>query len=173
MRSALRTALTPPYAPVALVCPPDLLEHEIQAEPGAVRAPVLAGFDDEAARAYAKFLSSAKRPGIVAAEDVHWSDAAKPVEALAAAFAAPVYAAPYTGVLPIAASSPWYAGYLPPNTKQIAERLFISEPTVRHHLGAIFDKLEVMDRLELIIYAYKHGLATLPPAANSRRKPAK
>ena len=57
--------------------------------------------------------------------------------------------------------------------KQIAERLFISEPTVRHHLGAIFDKLEVMDRLELIIYAYKHGLATLPSAANSRRKPAK
>ena len=73
--------------------------------------------------AYAQFLSSAKRPAIVAAEDVHWSDAAKALEALAAAYAAPVYAAPYTGVLPISASSPWYAGYLPPSMKQIAERL--------------------------------------------------
>lgn len=43
--------------------------------------------------------------------------------------------------------------------KQISARLFISEATVRHHLTSIFDKLEVSDRLELIIYAYRHGLA--------------
>jgi two-component system, NarL family, nitrate/nitrite response regulator NarL len=42
--------------------------------------------------------------------------------------------------------------------KQIAKRLFISETTVRHHLTAIFDKLEVADRLELVVYAYRHGL---------------
>ena len=46
--------------------------------------------------------------------------------------------------------------------KQIADRLAISETTVRHHLTAIFAKLEVTDRLELVIYAYRHGLATLP-----------
>jgi len=46
--------------------------------------------------------------------------------------------------------------------KQIAERLFISEATVRHHLTAIFTKLDVADRLELVIYAYQHGLAELP-----------
>lgn len=46
--------------------------------------------------------------------------------------------------------------------KAIALRLFISETTVRHHLTSIFAKLEVSDRLELVIYAYKHGLATLP-----------
>ena len=46
--------------------------------------------------------------------------------------------------------------------KQIANRLFISETTVRHHLTSIFDKLGVSDRLELIMYAYQYGLATPP-----------
>jgi DNA-binding NarL/FixJ family response regulator len=47
--------------------------------------------------------------------------------------------------------------------KPIAEHLYISETTVRHHLTAIFAKLEVTDRLELMIYAYRHGLASVPP----------
>jgi two-component system, NarL family, nitrate/nitrite response regulator NarL len=47
--------------------------------------------------------------------------------------------------------------------KHIAERLYISEATVRHHLTAIFAKLGVSDRFELAIYAYQHGLAK-PPA---------
>lgn len=46
--------------------------------------------------------------------------------------------------------------------KQVAERLFISEVTVRHHLTSIFNKLEVQDRFELAIYAYRHGLAKPP-----------
>ena len=46
--------------------------------------------------------------------------------------------------------------------RQIAERLKISEITVRHHLTSIFDKLEVSDRFELAIYSYRHGLAKLP-----------
>jgi len=123
VRRALRAALSPPYAPVALICPPDLLEHAIHAEPAAVRAPALPGLDEATASEYARFLSSAKRPAFIAAEDVHWSDAANALDALAAAIGAPVYAAPYTGILPISAQSPWYAGYLPPSVKQIAERL--------------------------------------------------
>ncbi len=47
--------------------------------------------------------------------------------------------------------------------KQIAERLFISDITVRHHLTSVFSKLVVSDRFELMIYAYRHGLAE-PPA---------
>lgn len=46
--------------------------------------------------------------------------------------------------------------------KQIASRLFISETTVTHHLSSVFSKLEVSDRLELIIYAFRHGLAKMP-----------
>ena len=45
--------------------------------------------------------------------------------------------------------------------KQIAERLFISETTVTHHLSSIFSKLDVSDRLELVIYAFGHNLARL------------
>ena len=46
--------------------------------------------------------------------------------------------------------------------RQIAKRLCLSEITVRHHLTAIFDKLDVIDRLELAVYAYRHSLAKLP-----------
>jgi len=46
--------------------------------------------------------------------------------------------------------------------KQIAETLFISGITVHHHLTSIYSKLEVTDRLELLIYAYRNGLAALP-----------
>lgn len=46
--------------------------------------------------------------------------------------------------------------------KEIGERLFISDITVRHHLTSIYSKLEVSDRLELIIYAYRHGLVSIP-----------
>ena len=46
--------------------------------------------------------------------------------------------------------------------KQIAGRLFISETTVTHHLSSIFSKLDVSDRLELVLYAFGHNLARLP-----------
>jgi two-component system, NarL family, nitrate/nitrite response regulator NarL len=47
--------------------------------------------------------------------------------------------------------------------RQIANRLFIAEATVRHHLTSIFAKLGVADRLELVIYAYRHDLSHLAP----------
>ena len=46
--------------------------------------------------------------------------------------------------------------------RQISERMFISETTVRHHLTSIFSKLDVSDRLVLVIYAYRHNLAKPP-----------
>jgi DNA-binding NarL/FixJ family response regulator len=46
--------------------------------------------------------------------------------------------------------------------KEIATQLSISEITVRHHLSSIYNKLDVANRLELTIYAYRNGLADLP-----------
>jgi DNA-binding NarL/FixJ family response regulator len=45
--------------------------------------------------------------------------------------------------------------------KQIADRLCISEATVRNHLTSILKKVEVSDRLELLIYAYRNNLVSI------------
>ena len=42
--------------------------------------------------------------------------------------------------------------------REIAEKLSISEDTVKHHLSRIFDKLGVSHRLELAMFAVTHGL---------------
>jgi DNA-binding NarL/FixJ family response regulator len=44
------------------------------------------------------------------------------------------------------------------SNRNIGERLSISEATVRHHLTSIYDKLELQNRLELVIFAYHNGL---------------
>jgi two-component system, NarL family, nitrate/nitrite response regulator NarL len=46
--------------------------------------------------------------------------------------------------------------------KIIAERLVISEATVRNHLTSIFAKLDVGDRFELAVFAYQNQLAQAP-----------
>lgn len=46
--------------------------------------------------------------------------------------------------------------------REIAERLFISDHTVRHHVATIFSKLDVSGRLELILYAFRNRLAKPP-----------
>lgn len=42
--------------------------------------------------------------------------------------------------------------------KEMAERMFVSEQTVKNHLHNIFDKLGVSDRLELALYAIHYNL---------------
>jgi len=46
--------------------------------------------------------------------------------------------------------------------KQIADKLFISEATVRNHLTSILGKLDLSDRFELALFAYRHQLARPP-----------
>ena len=44
--------------------------------------------------------------------------------------------------------------------KEMAEKMFISEQTVKNHLHNIFDKLGVSDRLDLALYAIHNNLHT-------------
>ncbi|MNW67442.1 Transcriptional regulatory protein DegU [compost metagenome] len=41
---------------------------------------------------------------------------------------------------------------------EIAERLFLSETTVKTHVGRILTKLQVRDRLQAVVLAYETGL---------------
>jgi len=53
--------------------------------------------------------------------------------------------------------------------KEMAEKMFISEQTVKNHLHNIFDKLGVSDRLELALYAIHKGLHLAGEVAQSAR----
>jgi len=45
------------------------------------------------------------------------------------------------------------------SNKEIGAQLFISEKTVKTHVGSILDKLGLADRTQAALYAVKHGLA--------------
>jgi len=47
------------------------------------------------------------------------------------------------------------------NNKDIAERLYISEKTVKNHISNIFKKLELNDRVQAAIFAYKNNIIKL------------
>jgi DNA-binding NarL/FixJ family response regulator len=42
---------------------------------------------------------------------------------------------------------------------EIADRVFLSESTVKTHVGAILRKLGLRDRVQIVVFAHEHGLA--------------
>ncbi|MEX0152857.1 response regulator [Microbacterium sp. LMI1-1-1.1] len=45
------------------------------------------------------------------------------------------------------------------SNSEIAEREFLSEATVKTHISRVLTKLSLRDRVQLVVFAYEHGLA--------------
>ena len=44
------------------------------------------------------------------------------------------------------------------SNSEIAAALFLGEATVKSHIAHILSKLELRDRVQIVIYAYEHGI---------------
>ncbi|MDD9898459.1 MAG: response regulator transcription factor [Candidatus Melainabacteria bacterium] len=56
------------------------------------------------------------------------------------------------------------------NYKSVAQKLFISESTVKTHINNVFTKLKVNDRTQAVLYALKHDLESLMRATMNNHK---
>jgi DNA-binding NarL/FixJ family response regulator len=43
---------------------------------------------------------------------------------------------------------------------EIAKQLYISESTVKTHVGSMLRKLDLRDRVQIVVFAYRHGIHT-------------
>lgn len=47
------------------------------------------------------------------------------------------------------------------NNKEIGQSLFISEKTVKNHITSLFKKIEVVDRVQAVIFSYRNNIKSI------------
>ena len=55
------------------------------------------------------------------------------------------------------------------SNRELAERLFVSENTIKYHLRHILDKLHLQNRAQVIAYALRHGLVEQQDATSPKQ----
>jgi DNA-binding NarL/FixJ family response regulator len=55
------------------------------------------------------------------------------------------------------------------SNREIAAALFVEESTIRTHVKRILMKLDLRDRVQVVIFAYETGVTALPAGAKPTR----
>lgn len=123
LRRAFRLAVTPPAGPVFVSIPMDLLEEDVAPPPARTavdhaRPPAASGI-----AAAADLLRGARRPVVVAGDEVGRGDAVAELVAVAEALGAPVFHQPMNDAVDFPMDHPLYAGMLVPENERIRKEL--------------------------------------------------
>jgi len=141
VRRAFRIAAAPPTGAVFLGLPMDILE-----EAGEATLPPRSEVDDSplpgSLAELADLLASAERPGIVAGNDLSWTDGLEAAAQLAEALGAPVHGQPLNSLLVFPPSHPLWRGPLPLDAAGIAEALHA------------YDRVLVLGANAFLVYPY-------------------
>jgi benzoylformate decarboxylase len=154
LRRAFHDANAAPTGPVFLSLPMDVMEEMSAVGIGKRsvidRRPIAGSLDVLAA-----YLSGIApgRLAIIAGDEVHWSDAAEEVMALAHTLGAPVYGSSWPSRIPFPTAHPLWAGNLSTKAVEIAARL------------ANYDAIFALGGKSLITILYTEGSAVPPGCA--------
>ena len=151
LRRAFHDASAAPTGPVFLSLPMDVME-EMSAvgigEQSVIDRRPVAGSLDVLAAHLAGIAPG--RLAIIAGDEVHWSDAAEEVMALARTLGAPVYGSSWPSRIPFPTAHPLWAGNLSTKAVEIAARL------------AKYDAIFALGGKSLITILYTEGSAVPP-----------
>ncbi len=151
VRRAFHDATAAPAGPVFLSLPMDVMEEMSTvdiAEPSVIDRRAVAGSLDRLANHLAAIAPG--RLAIIAGDEVHASDAAAEVVALAEMLGAPVYGSSWPSRIPFPTAHPLWAGNMPTRAADIARRL------------SDYDGIFALGGKSLITILYTEGSAVPP-----------
>jgi benzoylformate decarboxylase len=111
---AWKVSLTPPYGPVFLSIPMNLLEEDIEYSPKKVTHIIKFGIDEELVNRIAEEMNSSKSPAIIVGYEVDLYDAYDELRDFIEFVKVPVYSEPVPNRAPFDSEHPYFIRELPP-----------------------------------------------------------